>query len=392
MGIARTSRSPHHPPRWRVLLGLLLVATVQMGLIPAAHAQGPAGARLGAPIRLKDIAVVQGATDNQIEGLGLVVGLKQSGDSVSTGFTERFLRNLVVNSGVYLNQERIQVRNSAVVAVRATLPPFVKPGQKIDVTVASIGDAKSLADGVLIGAELRGPDGKVYATAEGALSTGGYGVEASGAQVRKNQTLVARIPNGGIVQREVPVTMLDTNGFLRLNLNQPDFVTASRVASSINQGGMGTAQAMDAGTIRIYVNSAMRDNLVDLIARLEQVPVQPDVVARVVVEERTGTVILGSQVRIAPVAVSQGGLIVRVDTKQTVSQPNPLSAGETTTTTETQISAEEEKAKAVVLESGTTLGQLVRALNALGTTPRELISILQAVKAAGALNAQLELI
>ncbi|MEB3187219.1 MAG: flagellar basal body P-ring protein FlgI [bacterium] len=375
-----------------MILGLLLVATVQMGLIPAAHAQGPAGARLGAPIRLKDIAVVQGATDNQIEGLGLVVGLKQSGDSVSTGFTERILRNLVVNSGVYLNQERIQVRNSAVVAVRATLPPFVKPGQKIDVTVASIGDAKSLADGVLIGAELRGPDGKVYATAEGALSTGGYGVEASGAQIRKNQTLVARIPNGGIVQREVPVTMLDTSGFLRLNLNQPDFVTASRVASSINQGGMGTAQAMDAGTIRIYVNSAMRDNLVDLIARLEQVPVQPDVVARVVVEERTGTVILGSQVRIAPVAVSQGGLIVRVDTKQTVSQPNPLSAGETTTTTETQISAEEEKAKAVVLESGTTLGQLVRALNALGTTPRELISILQAVKAAGALNAQLELI
>jgi len=392
MGIARTSRFPYHPPRWRVLLGLLLVATVQMGHLPAAHAQGPAGARLGAPIRLKDIAVVQGATDNQIEGLGLVVGLKQSGDSVSTGFTERILRNLVVNSGVYLNQERIQVRNSAVVAVRATLPPFVKPGQKIDVTVASIGDAKSLADGVLIGAELRGPDGKVYATAEGALSTGGYGVEASGAQVRKNQTLVARIPNGGIVQREVPVTMLDTSGFLRLNLNQPDFVTASRVASSINQGGMGTAQAMDAGTIRIYVNSAMRDNLVDLIARLEQVPVQPDVVARVVVEERTGTVILGSQVRIAPVAVSQGGLIVRVDTKQTVSQPNPLSAGETTTTTETQISAEEEKAKAVVLESGTTLGQLVRALNALGTTPRELISILQAVKAAGALNAQLELI
>ncbi len=373
----------------RALCGVVLM----LGLLaPAARAQGPAGARLGAPIRLKDIAVVQGATENQIEGLGLVVGLKQSGDSVSTGFTERILRNLVVNSGVYLNQERIQVRNSAVVAVRATLPPFVKPGQKIDVTVASIGDAKSLSDGILIGAELRGPDGKVYATAEGALSTGGFGVEASGAQVRKNQTLVARIPNGGIVQREVPVTMLDSSGFLRMNLNQPDFVTASRVASSINQGGMGTAQAMDAGTIRIYVNSAMRDNLVDLIARLEQLPVQPDVVARVVVEERTGTVILGSQVRIAPVAVSQGGLIVRVDTKQTVSQPNPLSAGETTTTTETQVSAEEETAKALVLESGTTLGQLVRALNALGTTPRELISILQAVKAAGALNAQLELI
>jgi len=286
----------------------------------------------------------------------------------------------------------VRVKNVAAVAVRANLPPFYKPGQKIDVTVASIGDAKSLADGVLIGAELRGPDGKVYATAEGPLSTGGFGVEANGSQVRKNQTLVARIPNGGIVQREVPVTMLDANGFMYINLNQPDFVTASRMASTISKGLLGQAQAIDGGTVRVYVNSTYRDNLVDLIARLEQLPVLPDAVAKVIIEERTGTVILGSNVRIGAVAVTQGGLVVKVDTKQTVSQPNALSGGGTAVTTESTVSAEEEKAKSVVFESGTTLGQLVRALNALGTTPRDMISILQAVKAAGALNAQLELI
>ncbi|HEY9857137.1 MAG TPA: flagellar basal body P-ring protein FlgI, partial [Stenomitos sp.] len=325
-------------------------------------------------------------------GLGLVIGLNQTGDTTSTGFTERILKNFIMNSGVYIPQDKVRVKNVAAVAVRANLPPFYKPGQKIDVTVASIGDAKSLADGVLIGAELRGPDGKVYATAEGPLSTGGFGVEANGSQVRKNQTLVARIPNGGIVQREVPVTMLDANGFMYINLNQPDFVTASRMASTITKGLLGQAQAIDGGTVRVYVNSSYRDNLVDLIARLEQLPVLPDAVAKVIIEERTGTVILGSNVRIGAVAVTQGGLVVKVDTKQTVSQPNALSGGGTTVTTESTVSADEEKAKSVIFESGTTLGQLVRALNALGTTPRDMISILQAVKAAGALNAQLELI
>ena len=348
--------------------------------------------RNGTPIRLKDIASVQGAQDNQIQGRGLVIGLNQSGDTTSTGFTERILKNFIMNSGVYIPQEKVRVKNVAAVAVRANLPPFYKPGQKIDVTVASIGDAKSLADGVLLGAELRGPDGKVYATAEGPLSTGGFGVEVNGSQVRKNQTLVARIPNGAIVQREVPVTMLDANGFMFINLNQPDFVTASRMASTITKGLLGQAQAIDGGTVRVYVNTTYRDNLVDLIARLEQLPVLPDAVAKVVIEERTGTVILGANVRIGAVAVTHGGLVVKVDTKQTVSQPNALSGGGTAVTTESSITAEEEKAKSVVFESGTTLGQLVRALNALGTTPRDMISILQAVKAAGALNAQLELI
>lgn len=369
--------------------GLAVLLLVLLTLAPQALAQTLAQ---GQAVRLKDIAGIQGATDNQINGLGLVIGLNQSGDTTSTGFTERILKNLITNSGVYVAPDKIRTKNVAAVAVRATLPPFAKPGTRLDVTVASIGDAKSLADGVLLGAELRGPDGKVYATAEGPLSTGGFGIEVNGSQVRKNQTLVARIPNGGIVQREVPVTMLDANGFMFINLAQADFVTASRVASTITKGNLGMAQALDAATVRVYVNSAYRDNLVDLIARIEQLPVLPDAIAKVVLEERTGTVILGANVRIGAVAVSQGGLVVKVDTKQTVSQPNALSGGATTVTTESQVSAEEDKSKSVIFESGTTLGQLVRALNALGTTPRELISILQAVKAAGALNASLELI
>ena len=371
--------------KWLALLAVVWLVFAPHGALAQAY-------RNGTPVRLKDIATVQGATDNQIQGLGLVVGLNQSGDTISTGFTDRLVRNLIANSGVYITANQIQTKNVAVVAVRANLPPFMKPGQKIDVTVASIGDAKSLADGVLIGAELRGPDGKVYATAEGPLSTGGFGVEANGSQVRKNQTLVARIPNGGIVQKEVPVTMLDSNGFMYINLQTPDFVTASRVATTISKASLGTAQAVDAATVRVYVNSGFRDNLVDLVARLEQLPVLPDAIAKVVVEERSGTVILGSNVRIGAVAITHGNLVVKVDTKQTVSQPNALTGGGTTVTTESQVSAEEEKAKSVVFESGTTLGQLVKALNALGTTPRDMISILQAIKAAGALNATLELI
>lgn len=367
-------------------LALALAILMPLAALPSQAQQA------GRPVRVKDIAAIQGAMDNQLTGLGLVVGLPGTGDTQSTGFTDRVLKNLITNLGVYIPQERIRPRNVAVVAVSAKLPPFYKPGQKIDVTVGSMGDARSLADGFLVQTPLRAPDGKVYAVAEGPLSTGGFGVEANGSSIRKNQTTVARVPNGGIVQREVPVTMLDANGFLFINLLQPDFVTASRMAEAINSAYIGQAQAMDAATVRVYVTQQYRDNLVDLIARVETLALQPDVIAKVVIEERTGTVVLGSTVRIGPVAISHGGLILKVETRQTVSQPNPLSPGTTTVVTESNVSAEEQKAKTVVLDTGTTLGQLVRALNALGTTPRELISIIQNIKASGALNAQLEII
>jgi flagellar P-ring protein precursor FlgI len=376
--------------RWlKQFLALIVALLMPLALV------GPAGAQVfksDQPVRLKDIAFVQGAVDNQLTGLGLVVGLNGTGDTQQTGFTERVLRNLVINTGIYVAQERIRAKNVAVVTVTAKLPPFLKPGQKIDVTVASIGDAKSLTHGVLVQTPLMGPDGKTYAVAEGSLSTGGFEVAAGGSSVSKNQSLVARIPNGGIVQRDVPVTMIDANGFLHLNLNEPDFVTASRAAAAIQKSYLGTAQAIDAATIRVYVTSQYRDNLVNLVARLEQITVLPDLVAKVVIEERTGTVILGSNVRIGPVAITHGGLLLKVETQTTVSQPNALSAGATTVVTNSTVSAEEQKAKSVVFDAGTSLGQLVKALNALGTTPRELISIVQNIKAAGALNAQLEII
>ncbi len=375
-------------PSSRPLNFFLVLIVALSGLLPTA-----AGAQVlvGQPVRLKDIAVISGARDNWLHGLGLVVGLDGSGDSQSTGFTDRALQNLIESSGLFPN-EPIRPKNVAVVSVDAKLPPFVKPGEPIDVTVSSIGDAKSLANGVLIATPLKGADDKVYAVAQGPLSTGGFGVTYNGSMVKKNDTLVARIPDGAIVERSVPVTVLDANGFMYINLLNPDFVTAARAAAAISKSYLGAAQAIDAATIRVYVTSRYRNDLVDLVARLESLDVTPDEVAKVIVEERTGTIVLGSQVRISPVAISSGGLIIKVQTTTTVSQPSALSSGSTQVVRNSTVSANEQKAKTVVFDQGTTLGQLVRALNALGVTPRDLISILQNIKAAGALNAQLEVI
>lgn len=353
----------------------------------------PAGAQIliGKPVRIKDVAQISGARDNYIHGLGIVVGLEGTGDSQSTGFTERALLNFIRSGGLFPS-DRLRPKNVAVVSVDAKLPPFMKPGQRIDVTVASIGDAKSLANGVLIPTPLKGPDDKVYAVAQGPLSTGGFGIEVQGSQVKKNATLVARVPNGATVEREVPVTVLDANGFMYINLVNPDYVTASRLGAAIGKSYLGAAQALDAATVRVYVTSQYRDNLVDLVARLEGLEILPDAVAKVIIEERTGTVILGSNVKIDPVAISHGGLIIKVETRTNVSQPAPLSGGQTTVTQEAQVSAEEQKAKTIIFDKGTTLGTLVRALNALGTTSRDMVTILQNIKAAGALNAHLELI
>ncbi len=370
-----------------------LGAGLLVALFAATAVAQPVEAQLliGKPVRVKDIAKVQGARDNYIHGVGLVVGLEGTGDSQSTGFAERALLNFVRASGLYPT-DRLRSKNVAVVSIDAKLPPFIKPGQTIDITVSSIGDAKSLSNGVLIPSPMKGPDDKVYAVAQGPLSTGGFGIEVQGTQVKKNATLVARIPNGALVEREVPVTVLDANGFMYINLLNPDFITASRVAGVIGKSYLGAAQALDAATIRVYVTQQYRDNLVDLMARLEGLEVLPDSVAKVVIEERTGTVILGSHVQIDPVAISHGNLIVKVEMKTNVSQPAPFSGGTTQVTQEAQVSATETKAKTVIFDKGTTLGTLVRALNALGTSPRDMITILQNIKAAGALNAHLELI
>lgn len=349
----------------------------------------------GAEVRVKDIAAFQGARPNQVAGLGLVVGLQGTGDSQQVRITNRALENMIQrlnNMPPNELQNSLQTRNSALVTVTATLPPFLKPGQAVDVTVASIGDARSITNGVLLQTPLRATDGRTYVLAQGAISTGGFVSTASASQTTKNNVVVGRVPNGGLVEREVPVTVVDNTGFMHINLVNPDYATAARMAEAINKSALAVAQATDAGTVRCYVTNVYRDRVPELIARIEQLTLRPDHVAKVIIEERSGTVLMGTNTRIDPVSVSHGALIVKVETQTSVSQPAPFSQGQTVVTQNSTINVMEQPAKSVNVESGTTLGQLVKALNALGVKPRELISIVQSIKAAGALNAHLEII
>lgn len=347
---------------------------------------------LALDVRVKDVATFRGARPNQLVGYGLVVGLAGTGDSPATLFTNKALVNMMERLGME-NLQGSKVKNVAGVLVTATLPAFMKSGQTLDVTISSLGDAKSLESGVLVRTPLAGPDGRVYAVAQGPVSLGGFGVEASGSSVKKNSTTVGRIPNGGIIEKEVPVTLVDDQGFLYIELLNPDFTTANELSDKINKRLLGNALALDAATVRVYVPSVYREDLVGLIAQLENLSVAPaNQAAKIVIEERTGTLIIGQNVRIGPVAVTHGGLTVRVDTSQSVSQPNPLSNGQTTTTTESEITATEDKGSTVIFQGGTTIDTLVKSLNALGVPPRDLITIIQNIKATGALNAHLEII
>lgn len=359
----------------------------------AAPAQAAEGVRLSdIRVRVKDVANVRGARPNQLVGFGIVVGLNGTGDSQRSFFTNRALANALERLGI-TDLPDLNVKNVAGVLITANLPPFVKPGQQIDVTISSIGDAKSLQGGVLVRTPLRGPDNRTYVVAQGPVSIGGFGIEASGSSVQKNSTTVGRIPNGGIVEAEVPVTLMDENNYLYLSLLNPDFTTAAELETKINRSLLGNASAMDAATVRVFVPTTYRNNIVDLVARIENLTLNPaNMPAKIVIEERTGTLIVGQNVRIGPVAVTHGGLIVRVDTTNTVSQPGPLSQGQTTVTTESTITVDEQKGETVMFESGTTVGALVKALNGLGVPARDLITILQNIKVAGALNAHLELI
>lgn len=343
-------------------------------------------------VRVKDVATLKGARSNQLVGYGIVVGLQGTGDSQRSFFTVRALANALERLGMG-NLPPLNVKNVAGVMLTASLPPFVKPGQQIDISVSSIGDCKSLQGGFLVRTPLRGPDNRTYAVAQGPVSIGGFGVEANGSSVTKNSTTAGRIPNGAIVEAEVPVTMMDENNYIYYSLNNPDFSTASELETKINRSLLGNATAIDAATVRVFVPAAYRNNVVDLISRIENLNLNPAAqAAKVIIEERTGTLVIGQNVRIGPVAVTHGGLIVKVDTTNSVSQPGPLSNGETTTTSESTITVDEKKGETVMFEAGTTVGQLVKALNGLGVPSRDLITVLQNIKASGALNAHLEII
>lgn len=345
-----------------------------------------------ANVRVKDVAQIRNARSNQLSGLGIVLGLQGTGDSKSTLFTNRAFVNMLERLGLP-NIGQITVKNVAAVMVTCNLPPFMKPGQAVDVNVAAMGDAKSIENGVLVRTPLLGADGRTYAVAQGPISIGGFGVESDGVLVKKNVPTVGRIPNGALVEKEVNVTMLDENGNLYIDLLNPDYTTASELADKINKSLLGNAKAMDPASVRVFVTNTYKENLVDLIARIENINLSPrNNAAKIVLDERTGTILIGQNVKISPVAVSHGGLTVKIEKQNDVSQPNAMSQGQTTPVTNTQITATEEKGITKLFEGGTTIGELVKSLNVLGVSTKDLITIIQTIKAAGALNAQLEII
>jgi flagellar P-ring protein precursor FlgI len=343
-------------------------------------------------VRVKDVAQIRNARSNQLTGLGLIIGLNGTGDSQATLFTNKAFINMLERLGLP-NMGGVKVKNVAAVMVTCNLPPFVKPGQAVDVNVASMGDAKSIENGVLVRTPMIGPDGRVYAVAQGPVSLGGFGVDSEGVIVQKNVPTVGRIPNGALVEKEVNVTLLDEAGNLYVDLLNPDYTTASELADKINKSLLGNAKALDPASVRVFVTNTYKENLVDLIARIENLNLSPrNNAAKIVLDERTGTILIGQNVKISPVAVSHGGLTVKIEKQTDVSQPNAVSGGQTTTVTNTKVTATEEKGVTKLFEGGTTVGELIRSLNTLGVSTKDLITIIQTIKAAGALNAQLEII
>ena len=344
--------------------------------------------------RIKDIAGFRGVRSNQLVGYGLVVGLAGSGDSDDAIFTLQSVSSILEKMGVTVKPEDIKVKNVAAVMVTADLPPFARMGSRLDALVNSIGDSKALQGGTLLMTPLKGADGQVYAVGQGAVSTGGFTVGAnSGDKVQKNFTTVGRIVQGAVVEKEIPFN-LNQKDTLTLALHQPDFTTAARMAEAINGGLLDNAAfAQDSGTVQIAVPPKYIGNIAQLIASIEVMNVTPDNISRVVINERTGTVIMGENVRISTVAIAHGNLSVEIKTSFNVSQPMPFSeTGRTAVTPDTQTSVQEGRAPIHVVPSGVSIGEVVKALNALGVSPRDLISIFQALKAAGALQADLEII
>lgn len=341
-------------------------------------------------VRLKDVTHIDGVRDNQIVGYGVVVGLSGSGDnSKSTQATNQALLN---NLGtVITNSNDIKKGNTAAVIVTATIPPFAKSGDKIDVTVSSLADAKSLEGGVLVQTQMLAPNGEVIAIAQGPVSVGGTNASANGSSVRTSITTTGRIPEGGIVERDINTTIGDDSG-LKLVLNKSDFTMAARIAQVVNDN-LSSAKALDGGTIKVLIPSSFNDNRVGFISILENLTVQTDYdVAKVVVNERTGTIVIGSQVKLLPAAIAHGNLTVTVSTKNDISQPGMLSNGTTKGVSNSNITVNKNPGRIIQLNSNATLSDLVRALNAIGVTPYDLISILQALKEAGSLQAELEII
>lgn len=346
-----------------------------------------------AATRLKELVAIEGVRDNQLVGYGLVVGLAGTGDRRQTLFSAQSLTNMLQRMGVSVPATAIRVNNTAAVMVTATLPPFAQPGVKIDLTVAAIGDASNLQGGILVLTSLRGADGEVYAVAQGPVVTGGFAAARNGSSTQVNHPTVGRAPNGAIVERAAPSVAPDSK--VKLQLKQSDFTTSSRIVEAVNRrfaGEVPPARAESAGVVSVTVPESYASRTIEFIAALEGITVDAERVAKVVVNERTGTIVLGRDVRVAPVAIMHGNLSVEIQTMFTVSQPQAFSQGTTQVVPQSTVDAREEKTRNVVLKQGATIEELVRALAAIGSTPRDVIAILQSLRSAGALEAELEVI
>ncbi len=345
--------------------------------------------------RVKDVAQLHGVRNNQLLGYGLITGLSGTGDDMKkSAFTLQAVYNMMTRHGITINPDNItdiQVKNVAAVMVIAVLPPFAKSGSTIDVQVSSLGDASSLAGGTLLMTPLVGPDGAVYAVAQGPLTIGAFSYGGKAATVQKNHPTVGRIAGGAIVERSVAVK-LGVDGTLEYQLREADFTTASNLSEIINNKfGPKTAFPYGQFNIHIKIPEQYKENLVDFIAALEVLNITPDTPARVVVNERTGTIVMGKDVRLSTVAVSHGNLSLIIREDYNVSQPNPLAAGDTVVTPQTSATVIEEDGQLVLLDmnKGISIGEIANALNAIGATPRDLIAIFQAIKAAGSLHGEL---
>ena len=347
-----------------------------------------------AATRIKEVASVQGVRPNQLVGYGLVVGLDGTGDQTTqTPFTAQSLTAMLQQLGVTVPPgTSMQVKNVAAVMVTATLPPFAQPGQLVDVTVASLGNAKSLRGGTLIGTPLRGADNQIYALAQGNLIIGGAGASAGGSKVQVNHLSAGRIPDGATVERAVPTPLAEGDS-LQLDLKSSDFATARAVSQAINERfGKGTASAMDGRVVRVKM-PATPDERVNFLADMENLAVElAKPAAKVIVNARTGSIVMNQAVTLAACAVAHGNLSVTITSTPQVSQPAPFSQGQTTVTDKVDIKINQEPGSLIQLKEGTQLTDVVKALNSLGATPGDLLAILQAIKAAGALNAELEVI
>jgi flagellar P-ring protein precursor FlgI len=343
--------------------------------------------------RLKDLVTIEGVRDNQLIGYGLVVGLAGTGDRRQTMFSAQSLTNMLERMGVSVPPTAIRVNNTAAVMVTATLPPFAQPGSRLDITAAAIGDCNNLQGGILVLTSLRGADGQVYAVAQGPVMTGGFSAGKSGNSQTVNHPTVGRAPAGAIVERVAP--SVAPKGVIHLQLRQSDFTTSARIVEAINKNFHSEAvpaHAENSGLVSVPVPAAYAAKTTEFVSALENLLVEADRPARVVINERTGTIVLGKDVRVAPVAILHGNLSVEIQTTINVSQPNPLAQGATQVVPETKTTAQEEKARNVILKEGATVEELVRALAAIGSTPRDVIAILQNLRSAGALEAEVEVI